>query len=418
MNSVNRIEVCAGWLENDPVIGCCYIDRARGSEVISFEFQKQWLVQHPGLLLDPELLNMTGRQYPVKGKYCFGFLSDSAPDRWGRKLMERREMIDAVHEKRTKRKLLESDYILGVHDRGRIGGLRFRNCAGAFLSDRAELEAPPMTELRKLEHASLELEEKRGNEEEWIRTLIAPGSSLGGARPKANVVDADGSIWIAKFPSRRDGINTGAWEMVAHELAVKCGLNVPEAKIMNVSDYGSIFLSKRFDRIPGETEMKRVHFASAMTMLGEQDESGEQHSYLELLSFLEENSGSAEKDCKELWRRIVFNICITNADDHLRNHGFLLQDNMWRLSPAYDMNPAYDQSQLSLAVNFEDPSRNIDNAIQVADYFRFGKEEAKMEVQTIRTTINKQWRYLAKKYGVPKAEQDLMAPAFQASYTE
>lgn len=407
-----RIEVCAGWLKDTPVIGFCNIERARGSEVISFEFRKDWLARNPGLLLDPELMNVTGRQYPVKGKPCFGFLSDSAPDRWGRKLMDRRELLDAGLEKRAKRKLLESDYFLGVHDRGRIGGLRFRNAEGVFLSDRTELEAPPMTELRKLEHASLEMEKNKGDINQWVRTLIAPGSSLGGARPKANVIDSDGSIWIAKFPSGMDTINAGAWEMVAHDLAVKCGLDVPAAKLMKLSENGSTFLTKRFDRVTDKTGMKRVHFASAMTMLGEQDGSTTQHSYLDLLSFLEENSGRPEKDCRELWKRIVFNLCITNADDHLRNHGFLLRDNMWTLSPAYDLNPAYDQEQLSLAVNFDDPSRNLENAIEVAEYFRLNKDEAKTMARDMQSMVKKQWRYLAKKYGITKAEQDRMEPAF------
>ena len=408
-----RIEVCAGWLENNPVIGICYIDRARGSEVLSFEYQKEWLSFHPGLSLDPGLLQMTGRQYASGHPSCFGFLADSAPDRWGRKLMDRREALDAEKESRSKRKLLESDYILGVHDEGRTGALRFRSEDGSFLSSREELAAPPMTELRKLENASLELEKHQKTSERWLRTLLAPGSSLGGARPKANVVDADGSIWIAKFPSRTDRINVGAWEMVAHELAKKCGLRVPEAKIMKLSDFGETFLTKRFDRMADKGEVKRIHFASAMTMLNETDGSPTQHSYLELLSFLEEAGANTTCDAKELWKRLIFNLCITNADDHLRNHGFLLQNDMWILSPAYDLNPDYEQEQLSLAVNFDNPDRDLRNALEVSEYFRIGMEEGKTIIQKMQTTIKKQWRYLAKKYGIPKAEQEFMKPAFR-----
>ena len=365
MEHNDRIEVCAGWLEDIPVIGVCHIDHARGAEVFSFEYQKSWLAAHPGLMLDPELVQMTGRQYPAKNRPCFGFLSDSAPDRWGRKLMERREAFDAEKEKRARRKLLESDFILGVHDEGRTGALQFRTDDGVFLSSREEMAAPPMTELRKLENASLEMEKNQNNAEKWIRTLLAPGSSLGGARPKANVVDADGSIWIAKFPSRKDTINAGAWEMVAHDLACRCGLDVPEAKLMRFSQFGDTFLSKRFDRTITDNATKRIHFASAMTMLGEQDGSSEQHSYLDLLSFLEENSADIELDSKELWRRIIFNLCITNADDHLRNHGFLLRNDMWRLSPAYDLNPDYEQDRLSLSVDFNDPGRDLRNALEI-----------------------------------------------------
>lgn len=412
MNQLDRISVCAGWLEHDPAIGVAYIDRARGNEVISFEYRKGWLQEHPGVLLDPDLMQMTGRQYCSKEKPCFGFLSDTAPDRWGRKLMDRRESIDAAKGHRSKAKLLESDYILGVYDEGRTGGLRFQDAEGHFLSERSDWKTPPMEELRDLEHASLEMESNTNHDEQWLKTLLAPGSSLGGARPKANVVDVDGSLWIAKFPSKNDVIDSGAWEMVAHDLAQLCELRVPEAKLLKLSKYGSTFLSKRFDRQKQGAYDRRIHFASAMTMLGETDRSHVQHSYLDLLSFLEEHGAHPDQDALELWKRIIFNLCITNADDHLRNHGFLLENDRWTLSPAYDMNPVYDQEQLSLSINFEETDRKLEHALEVSEYYRVQHEEALEMIQKTRSTIKRQWRYLAKKYRISKEEQDLMQPAF------
>lgn len=231
--------------------------------------------------------------------------------------MKRREAIRAKKADEKPRKLVESDYLLGVYDKARMGGLRFKTYTEEeFLSDDKELATPPWTSLRQLEQASISFEnDDNALEEKWLRQLIAPGSSLGGARPKASVMAPDGALWIAKFPSKHDEFNSGAWEMVVHELAKMCGLNVPEAKLEKFSKTGSTFLVKRFDR-DGE---QRIHFSSAMTMLGKKDGAGsiDGSSYLEIASFLRANGAKAKEDLAELWRRIVFSMAVSNTDDHL-----------------------------------------------------------------------------------------------------
>ncbi|MDO5132122.1 MAG: HipA domain-containing protein [Eubacteriales bacterium] len=409
MGQTDHFVVAAGWLPDSPVIGTCFIDRARGAEVISFEYSRKWVAAHPNLAIDPDLLPMPGRQYPPKGKPCFGFLSDASPYRWGRRLLERREAIDARREGRPPRKLMESDFLLGVHDGGRMGGIRFRDDEGTFLSDRESLAAPPIARLRELQNAVFSLETNDGDEERWIRALVEPGSSLGGARPKANVAALDGNLWIAKFPSRHDEWNIGAWEMVAHDLAALCGIRVPEASLSRFSEVGDTFLVRRFDR----TGSARLHFASAMNLLGETDGSSSCHSYLDLVEILESFGADAEADIRELYRRMVLSICISNTDDHLRNHGFLLSGEHWKLSPAYDVNPVPDQTWLSLAVNFDDPSRDLRLALEVADYFRMQTGEAIETISVIQNTVRKKWPHLADRYGIAKNEQKRMSPAFE-----
>ncbi|HAF26137.1 MAG TPA: hypothetical protein DCG85_02345 [Lachnospiraceae bacterium] len=247
-------------------------------------------------------------------------------------------------------------------------------------------------------------------EEKWFKDLIAPGSSLGGARPKANVRDEEGELWIAKFPSKNDNVDVGAWEMVLWELAGKSGLKVPDAKIMKLSDKGSTFLSRRFDR----RSDKRIHFASAMTMLDQTDCPDASIGYIDIAEAIEAISESPKEDLNELWARMVFNICTSNTDDHLRNHGFVLSEKMkWRLSPAFDLNPAYDQDRLTLLVG-SDNIKSIDNAIAIADAFRFTKEQARLRASEIRSIISKNWPKTATKYKISRSEQELMSRAFTA----
>lgn len=408
MNNPNQYELCAGWLPNNPVIGSMYVERTRGAEVISFEYDLTWLKTHPNLILDPDIIPSIGRQYPSGGRSSFGFLDDISPDRWGRRLIERRERLDAVTEHRPVRTLLGSDFLLEVHDGGRLGGIRIRQ-NGLYLSNREDLAAPPMEYLRKLQDAAWNYENHSSDEDKWIRMLIAPGSSLGGARPKANLKDADGSIWIAKFPSRHDEINIGAWEMVTHDLAKICGLDVPEAAICRLSENGSTFLTKRFDR-DGES---RIHFASAMTMLSETDNSEKVRSYLDIADTLDRYGCSPQSDSKQLFRRVLFNILVSNTDDHLRNHGFLLQPNdTWKLSPAYDINPSLDKDHLSLTIDGQSCEKDISLVIATADYYGYTKSEAEELAQTMQNVISQNWRLLAEKYALSRSEREYMAPAF------
>ena len=419
--------VCAGWLEGNPVIGKLNIAYAHGRESMAFSYDAAWIERYSGLLLDPELMPYTGLQYPSEGKTCFGFLSDAAPDRWGRKLMDRREVITARNEKRRIRKLYDGDYLLGVHDRGRMGGLRFCKESsypdGIFLSDIGEFAVPPVTELRRLENASWGYEaEKDPYEDKWIRDLIDPGSSLGGARPKANVVDPKGNIWIAKFPSRHDTIDIGAWEMVTHDLAVQTGINVPEAKLVRFSDNGGTFLTKRFDRRSEKREIHacpaaacRIHFASAMTMLSKTDGTSASSSYLDIAEVIEEISAAATGDLQQLWKRIVFSILVGNADDHLRNHGFVLQKDGWHLSPAFDINPVYNAQYLSLMINESDNTRDLRLASEIAEYFRITNKEAQNIIHSMSRIVSSGWRNTAKYYHIPAEQQDLMSQAFSAA---
>ena len=327
MRNEKRILVYAGWLDKPEQIGTVFNEiNARGSNTLSFEFSESWLASHSEILLDPDLFPYRGRQYLMPGKSSFGFLADASPDRWGRLLMKRREIILAKEQDRNVRSLSEIDYLLGVHDVGRIGGLRFKTEPdGAFLSDDKVMAAPPCVKLRGLQNASLMLESSEDlYEKKWLLQLLAPGSSLGGARPKATVQDEHGNLWIAKVPSKQDEVDVGAWEKVVHDLAKECGLDVPESKLEKFSEEGSTFLVKRFDR--AEHGNKRRHFVSAMTMLGRTDgEDGS--SYLDIVQALKTYGSRPEEDLKELWARVAFNVLVSNTDDHLRNHGFLLDKN-------------------------------------------------------------------------------------------
>lgn len=406
-------QVCAGWLDNAPVIGKCLINRTRGSETVAFQYEKEWLIQHAGLCLDPLLLKDSGRQYPPNGRSTFGFLSDIAPDRWGRRLMERRERIDAKAEGRSVRKLMESDYLLGVHDGGRTGGIRFKDpLTGQYLSDRQELAAPPIAQIRALQEAARHIEED-DPDEKWLRELLAPGTSLGGARPKANVVNVDGSMWIAKFPSRLDQSDIGAWEMVAHDLAVLCGIHVPEAMLEKYTSSGSTFLVKRFDREYEAGKQVRKHFASAMTMLCETDGSDEPVSYLDLLNVIEKTGKNRKQQAEELWKRLVFNICISNTDDHLRNHGFLLQpDDTWLLSPAYDLNPEPYPVHMSLLIDFDSDERDLRLALGTAEYYGITPSQAVEKIRNIQGQIQRNWGRIANRYHISREEQRKFADAF------
>ena len=317
------------------LIGVLNVDLLKGKEIFSFEYDTEWLQTQQFSFFDPDLQLYKGRQYTQQNKELFGFFTDSCPDRWGRLLMTRREAIEAKEENRAPKKLMESDFLIGIQDISRMGALRFKTEQdGPFLADDPKNSIPIWTSIRELEQASYLLEKEDitlEEEKEKIQMLIQPGSSLGGARPKATVQAPDGSLWIAKFPSRHDEIDSGAWEMVTHELAVLCGLNVPEAKCERFSKNGSTFLVKRFDRT---SEDKRIHFISAMTALGKIDGNNAQDgtSYLDIVQCIQQQGSKTKEDLLELWKRIVFSIAVTNTDDHLRNHGFLLTSTGWRLS--------------------------------------------------------------------------------------
>lgn len=402
---------------DQPVLmGSLYVNVIKGGESYSFEYDKGWLKKTGlTLTLDPELMPYSGRQYPT-GKNIFGLFADASPDRWGRVLMNKRERILAEKEGRKPSKLYDSDYLLGVYDETRMGGIRFKvNSEGPFLSDDKETAAPPWATLRTLEEASRNFEnDETGLTEKWLNQLIKPGSSLGGARPKATVVDTKDQLWIAKFPSKNDENDTGAWEIVAHDLAALCGLNVPEAKLEKFSPLGSTFLIKRFDRL----ESKRVHFASAMTLLGKKDgaSAADGSSYLDIAAFIKSYGAQPKKDLIELWKRIVFNMAVTNTDDHLRNHAFILTDKGWILSPLYDVNPVPYGDELSLNVDEDDNSISIDLAVQTAVKFGISKSDAEAVAEDILQIVRDNWERTAARYALTRRQIEEMRPAFNACY--
>lgn len=412
-----KVLVFGDWVDLGGItqIGELSSEMVRGKEIFSFEYSEEWLRSPHSQRLDPDLQLYSGPQYLNDEKPHFGLFLDSSPDRWGRVLMKRREAIMARQEARKPATLYETDVLLGVYDGTRRGGLRFKEASdGPFLSNEDGLATPPWVSLRELEHASLALENDTTNEAEelkWLNLLMAPGSSLGGARPKASVTDPDQNLWIAKFPSMNDDRDIGAWEMVIHDLAKICGLYVAPAKIQKFSGRHHTFLTSRFDRIG---QARRIHFASAMTLLGHTDGADyrEGVSYLDLAGFIQQNGSNVNDNLKELWSRIVFNILVKNTDDHLRNHGFLLKPEGWELSPAYDMNAIPEGHGLTLNISEDDNSLEIDLALEVAQHFRIKPPEAR-KISSQMTKAISQWQDIANKYKLSRREQEMMAGAFQ-----
>jgi serine/threonine-protein kinase HipA len=413
-----NIYVYANWnsMKEPILMGELKAEYTRGKEIFSFSYSDTWLKSTYSQILDPELQFYSGSQYASDEKQNFGVFLDSSPDRWGRLLMRRLEAALARSEGRTEKTLRESDYLLGVFDRHRMGALRFKEDPdGQFLNNNEKFASPPWTSIKELEQISLRLEDDDVSENpeyfKWLMMLVNPGSSLGGARPKASVIDKNKNLWIAKFPSKSDSKDIGGWEMVTNELARKAGLNVAVSKIQKFSSKYHTFLTKRFDRaVTGE----RIHYASAMTMLGYVDGNNfhDGVSYLEIVEFLTKNGANVESDLAELWKRIVFGLFVSNTDDHLRNHGFILTEKGWILSPAFDINPNEDGSGLSLNISLDDNSLDLDLTLEVADYFRLTNENALNIIENIKKSVIN-WRSVANKYQLPKSEQELMAKVFE-----
>ena len=407
-----KIYVYENWSSEIPrELGILYVSNVRGTETFSFEYNEEYLKNPVSCSIDPDLELFQGRQFTYQ-KPNFGIFSDSAPDRWGRTLMDRRERFRAKEEGRKPRTLLTSDYLLGVYDESRMGALRFAlEKGGQFLSSDSEESVPPWTTLRTLEEASREFEKDENSlSDKWLSQLLKPGSSLGGARPKATVRDVDGSLWIAKFPSKHDESNVGSWEKVVHDLAKICGLNVPESRLETFSRHGGTFIVKRFDRIGN----RRIHFSSAMTMLGKVDGASAHDgtSYLEIADFIIKNGAKPKGDLTELWKRIVFNMAVSNTDDHLRNHGFILSKNGWRLSPAYDMNPNPAGEGLALNVSENDNSIDINLALSTHKFYQLEKDEAEKIASEICLAVSRNWEKTASKQGISRIMIELMRPAF------
>lgn len=403
------------WLDKPELVGELCYEKLRGSDSYAFQYDEHWLKGHAEVKLSEDINNYPGMQYTQPGQDVFGCFSDALPDRWGRTMLKRREQILASEEKRAVRSLSSFDYLMGIDDFSRMGGFRFKKeMEGEFINVSASLKIPPLTELKDLLHASREIEKsEEANvlpEKKWIAQLIQPGSSLGGARPKASVLDEKGNLCIAKFPSRKDDYDAGLWEHFSHLLAQKAGIEVAQTKVLGGLGKYHTFLSGRFDR---KDEAKRVHFASSMSLLGLKDGDNAQggYGYLDMVDFILQGCCDVEQNLQELYRRVAFNMCIGNSDDHFRNHGFLLTQKGWTLSPAYDMNPTLNEYQ-SLLVNESSNKADISVLLDSCESYLIKKEIAANIIQEVQTAVSG-WESLAVQLQIPVREMTLFKDRFK-----
>ena len=406
------IYVFADWkgMAEPKLMGVLSAHYGKGKKAFGFEYDKEWIKTGSQRLMDPDIQFFSGAQFP-NNKENFGVFLDSMPDTWGRTLMKRKTAQQARENGEKTQTLYDIDYLLGVFDKTRMGALRFKTSLdGSFLDDDHEHSTPPWSSIRELQAAAKNLEDdENADVKKWLAILLAHGSSLGGARPKANIEDEKGDLWIAKFPSKNDTIDKGAWEFLAYQLALKSGVEMTECKIEKIAGKYHTFFTKRFDR-EGDS---RIHFASAMTMTGNSEENLRFHtaSYLDIAEFIMNNGSNVNTNLHQLWRRIVFNICISNTDDHLRNHGFILTDNGWILSPAYDLNPSVEKEGLALNIDMDDNSLDLELTKSVGIYFRLSDTEMDAIILEVQNVV-RNWKDIATEIGIPRGEQELMKGAF------
>lgn len=411
------IYVYADWIGlNGPVqMGVLSAHIAKAKKAFSFEYNKEWIERGLFQVLDPDIAFFSGPQYPAD-KENFGLFLDSMPDTWGKTLMKRREAQDARERGEKARTLYEIDYLLGVYDESRMGALRFKtDMDGPFLDNDDQNPTPPWSSLGDLQEAARQLENDTQDDtiRKWIAILIAPGSSLGGARPKANILGRDKHLWIAKFPSKTDTIDKAAWEFLAYKLAIGCGVEMAESAIEKIAGTYHTFLTKRFDR----KDDGRIHFASAMTMAGYTEDTLKTTtaSYLDIVDAIENYGTNVTANLHQLWRRIVFNIAISNTDDHLRNHGFILNEKGWELSPAYDLNPSIEKNGLAINIDMDDNALDFKLAKSVGAFFRLNETEMNTILDEVLRVV-RNWQSLADQIGISKEEQTLMAAAFNTEF--
>ena len=401
------------WLDTPQLIGELSYDSVRSSETYGFSYDKEWLSKYGDVLLSEDLQNYPGIQYTRPEKDIFACFSDALPDRWGRTLLNRREQITASEQKRPVRRLTSFDYLMGIDDASRMGGFRFAETPGGkFINCEASLRVPPLASVRELMHAAHEIEASEEKHllpsKKWRAQLLHPGTSLGGARPKASVIDEDGNLTVAKSPSRKDDYNVGQWEHFCHVMGRKAGLNVAETSTIPGEDY-HILLSKRFDR---NDSGKRIHFASALTLLGltDGDNASTGYGYPDIVDFIIQHGSNVEQNLEELYRRVAFYIIVGNSDDHFRNHGFLLTRKGWDLSPAYDINPTLSDNQ-SLLINSSTSESSLDILLESAGEYMLSIEKAKDIIAEVKSAM-KSWRSEARKLGLPQRDIDMFAPRF------
>lgn len=394
--------------DEEVLVGTIHRARAHGNEAISFAYDPKYLARSDRVELDPSLPLYAGRQYAPDGG-LFGAFRDCSPDRWGRVLMERREANEAETQARDRRRLTEWDFLIGVSDTTRHGAVRLQRPDPPYAYvDEREVTVPPVTSLRELEALAQRVEDgrpvDRDEEERWLAQLVAPGSSLGGARPKATFREVDGSLWVAKFPSTEDRYDQGAWEVMTSILARAAGIEMSETKAVKLGSRYRTFVSRRFDRV---AQARRL-YASAMTLLGAHD--GASASYLELAEAIQDVGDVQQIDdqLSRLYRRIVFSILVANRDDHLRNHGFFRTRSGWILSPAFDINPNPDKSEHALAIDETSPSPSVRRLRSTREYYRLTDAKAEAVEQEVRAAV-KTWPDVATRLRISRDEQSRLS---------
>ena len=403
------------WLDKPLLVGELGYESLRGSDSYSFKYDNDWLRQYGSLFLSADINNYPGQQYTQPDRDIFGCFSDALPDRWGRLLLNRREQILATEDKRPVRKLSSFDYLMSIDDFSRMGGFRFKETPdGEFINCDNHLRIPPLTDIRALVAASMEIEKSEElrllPEMKWLMQLVHPGTSLGGVRPKAGIVNDVGQLCVAKFPSRNDDYDVGLWEHLSHLLAKEAGVMVAETSVVETGEKYHVMISRRFDRTD---DGRRKHFASALTLLGLTDGCGAKtgNGYLDIVDFILQNCCDVEENLRQLYRRVVFNIAIGNSDDHFRNHGFLLTPRGWTLSPAYDMNPTLNEYQ-ALLINSTTNQADLGILLDSSEEYMIGKEEAKRIINEVKAGV-KQWKSIAIRLGIAKRETDVLEQVFQ-----
>ena len=386
------------WLKEIELIGELGYESLRGSDSYCFIFSDDWLKKHGDLFLSDDLNNYPGQQYTQPGKDIFGCFSDALPDRWGRTLLLRREQLAAMEEKRPVRRLSSFDFLTGIDDFSRMGAFRFKEDSdGEFINVSESLKIPPLTDIRELIAASAEIERSEEDnvlpDRKWIAQLVQPGSSLGGARPKASVIDTNKTLYVAKFPSRKDDYDAGLWEHFSHLLAAKAGINAAKTKVIATGEKYHTLLSERFDRTKDG--------------LNDGDNATTGHGYLDIVDFIIQNCTDVDRNLQELYRRVAFNICIGNSDDHFRNHGFLLTAKGWTLSPAYDMNPTQNEYQ-NLLISATSNKADLNILLDACGDYILNCKTAEDIISEVTEAV-KGWREWAVRLGIFKREMEIFS---------
>jgi serine/threonine-protein kinase HipA len=414
LSTAHALEV---WLDCDLLPACRVGTLSHDRGQVRFHYDAEWLRLPQAFALDPDLSLGSSPFFPKPELGNFGVFLDSSPDWWGQTLMKRREAQQAKDDKRAKRTLYAWDFLLGVQDHTRQGALRIRFEGSDTFLGAEKLAAPPVTSLRELEAVATAISNKRLDDldalRQWLTVLEAPGASLGGARPKANFTEQDGSLWIGKFPAHDDDRDIGAWEFAVHTLAESAGIQVPAARLVKLNNNFHTFCVQRFDRATlGEGGARRF-YASAMTLLRKNQSEGT--SYLELAQFLRAAGDPAQvkTDLEQLFRRVVFNVAVGNRDDHLRNHGFILAQGGWRLSKAFDVNPNIDKAEHVLNIDDTDNRPSLDAALATAEFYGLTDLRA-TAIRDQVLAVTSKWREVAQRLGIARADVELTASAFSA----